>query len=292
MNKNKPLPEETDYFYEDVVELNDKTEDKTALQRGYSTEKTLSTISPAILSHYIPGDTPTLYASRRPNSSSFPDDHPLQSNSGGTAFTFFGVPIPPLNFNNIWGQTKGTNKRHKDSRRNSLPKKTSAIEQDGFTSISPSSGSSRPMATTTDYTLFEEETENEDEFDTIPKNKSILHTFAESSGSTRYYFSSTTEPPFYYNKISNSDNNFSKLVNITTRDSLFESATINSIIRSTAKPNIFNNQQQTTSTAIILQNDILVDQSERPSKLSTGNFISYQFIIVCILLIMLLHTNN
>ncbi|VVC38524.1 Hypothetical protein CINCED_3A023463 [Cinara cedri] len=269
-NENKPLPEETDYFYEDVVELNDKTEDKTELQRGYSTEKTLPTISPAVLSHYVPGDTPTLYASSRPNSSSFPDEHPLQSNSGGTAFTFFGVPIPPLNFNNIWGQTKGTGKRLKDSRRNSLPKKPSAIEQDGFTSMIPGSGGLRTIATTTDHTIFEEETDNEDNVDTIHKNNSTLYKFTKSSGPTpRYHFDSTTESPFYYNKFPNSDNNFSKFANITTRDSLFESATINSIIRSTTKPNLSNNQQQTTAAVPILQSNISVDQTERLPKLST-----------------------
>lgn len=250
----------------------------------------MPTISPDVLSHYVPGDTPTLYASSRPNSSSFPDEHPLQSNSGGTAFTFFGVPIPPLNFNNIWGQTKGTGKRLKDSRRNSLPKKTSAVEQDSFTSMLPGSGGFRPT-TTTDRTLFEKETGSEDDVDTIHKNKSTLHKFTESSGSTRYHYSSTTEPPFYYNKFSNSDNNFSKFVNITTRDSLFESATINSIIRSTAKPNL-SNQLQTTTAATILQSDISVDQSERPPKLSTGNIISFEFKILCVFHIMLLRANN
>lgn len=267
-NENKPLPEETDYFYDDVVDLNDKTE----IQRGFSTEKSLSTISPAILSHYIPGDTPTLYASTRSNSSSVNSDHPLQSNPGGTDFTFFGVPIPPLNFNNIWGQTKGTGKRLKDSRRNSLPKKSSAVEQDGFTPILPGTGGFRPMITTSDHNSFEEETDNEDEIDIVYRNKSTSNKIigSQSVGSSRYY-SSTTEIPFNYDKFPNSEYSYSKFVNITTRDSLFESATINSIIRSTAKPSFDSSQQQSAASATILQSNNSLNQSESLFKLSTGN---------------------
>lgn len=266
-NENKPLPEESDYFYDDVVDLNDKVE----FQREFSTEKTLSTISPAILSHYVPGDTPTLYASTRSNSSSVKNEHSQHTNSGNTDFTFFGVPIPPLNFNNIWGQTKGTGKRLKDSRRNSLPKKSSTIEQDSFTPILPGIGGFRPMMTTPDHNSFEEETDNEDEIDIVYRNKSASNKFAGSGGSLGYHFSSTTETPFYYDRYPNSEYSYSKFVNITTRDSLFESATINSIIRSTTKPILDNSQQQSAASATILQSDNSFNQSESLPKLSTGN---------------------
>lgn len=266
-NENKPLPEETDYFYDDVVDLNEKTE----YQRGFSTEKSLSTIPPAILSHYVPGDTPTLYASTRSNSSSVNNDHPLQNNPAtGTDFTFFGVPIPPLNFNNIWGQTKGTGKRLKDSRRNSLPKKSSAIEQDGFTPILPGTGGFRPMMTTSDHNSFQEETENEDEIDIVYRNNSSSNTILGFRGSSRYH-SSTTETPFHYDRFPSSEYSYSKFPNITTRDSLFESATINSIIRSTVKPSFDNSQQQSAASATILQSNDSLNQSENLSKLSTGN---------------------
>jgi len=276
-DKNKPLPEETDYFYDDVVDLNDKVEH----QRGFSTEKTLSTISPAILSHYVPGDTPTLYASPRPNSSSlYTDDHSVQSNAGGTAYTFFGVPIPPLNLNNIWGQGKGTGtgKRLKDSRRNSLPKRTSTVDQDGFTPILPgSTGSFRPMMTTPDNTFFGEDVENDGDEDNIYRNNSASNKIIGSGSPPRYQLSSTTESPYRYDRFSSNDLSFSKFVNITTRDSLYESATINSIIRPTAKPSITNNQQQTLATATTLQND-LVNQSEIPViQLSTGNNTTFKF---------------
>eukprot|EP00102_Acyrthosiphon_pisum_P022330 XP_016659540.1 PREDICTED: chaoptin isoform X2 [Acyrthosiphon pisum] len=258
-DKNKPLPEETDYFYDDVVDLNDKTE----LQRGYSTEKTLSTISPAILSHYVPGDTPTLYASSRPNSSSsYTDDHSVQSNAGGTAYTFFGVPIPPLSLNNIWGQSKGTGKRLKDSRRNSLPKRTSTVDQDSFTPILPGTNGYRPMMTTPDNNFFGEDVENEDDVENIYRNASASNKIIGSGSPPRYQFSSTTESPYRYDRFSSSDLSFSKFVNITTRDSLFESATINSIIRPTVKPSITNNQQQTLASATTLQSDDSANQSE------------------------------
>lgn len=271
-DKTKPLPEETDYFYEDVVDLNDKTE----VQRDVSTEKTSSTIPPAVLSHYVPGDTPTLYASARPNSSSYADEQPVQSNLGGTAYTFFGVPIPPINLNNIWGQTKGNGKRVKDSRRNSLPKKTSTVDQDGFTQLLPSAESFRPVMSTQDQNFSGEDMDSEEEDETIYKNNNSSNKIMGPGSTPRYHLSSTTESPYYFDRFSSNDVSYSKFVNITTRDSLFESATINSIIRPTGKPNLGNDQQQTASSPTLLQNDESANQPERPSKLSTGN-ISFEF---------------
>lgn len=272
-DKNKPLPEETDYFYEDVVDLNDKTE----LQRGFSTEKTLSTIPPAVLSHYVSGDTPTLYASTRPNSSSHTDEHSLQSNVGGTAYTFFGVPIPPINLNNIWGQTKGTGKRLKDSRRNSLPKKSTTVDQEGFTPMLPSTGGVRPaMSTpvmgTADNTFFGEEPESEEDTETVYKNRSTSNKNVGSSVPPRYFSSTTDNPP---HRFSSNDISYTKFLNLTTRDSLFESATINSIIRSTVKPSPANNHQPTAASPTPLPSEYTVNQSESPPRSSTGNIISF-----------------
>lgn len=270
--KTKPLPEETDYFYEDVVDLNDKTE----VQRDVSTEKTSSTIPPAVLSHYVPGDTPTLYASARPNGSSYAEGHPVQSNSGGPAYTFFGVPIPPINLNNIWGPTKGNRKRVKDSRRNSLPKKTSTVDQDGFTQSLPSAESFRPVMSTQDQNFSGEDMDSEEEEETMYKNNSSSNKIMGPGSTPRYHLSSTTESPYFFDRFSSNDVSYSKFVNITTRDSLFESATINSIIRPTAKPNLGNDQQQTASSPNLLQNDGSANQPERAPKLSTGN-ISFEF---------------
>lgn len=242
--------------------------EKTEFQRGFSTEKTISTIPPAVLSHYVSGDTPTLYASTKPNSSSYTNEQQLPNNQGGTAFTFFGMPIPPLNFNNIWSQTKGTGKRVKDSRRNSLPKKATTVEQDGFTPMLPGTGGFRPSMATPDHPFFGEEMyEEEEEIGNMYRNKSLSNKIKGSGGHSTYHFSSTTDTPFHYDRFTNSDS-YSKFINITTRDSLFESATINSIIRPTAKPSQANNQQQTATG--ISQSDDTVSTSENPHKLSTG----------------------
>lgn len=253
--------------------------DKTEFQRDFSTEKTISTIPPEILSHYVPGDTPTLYASTRPNTSSYAPENSSQGGSpgGGTAFTFFGVPIPPLNFNSAWGQAKGNGKRVKDSRRNSLPKKTSTVDQDGFTPMLPGTGGFRPIMSTPDNTFFGEDMESEEDNDTIYKNRSTSNKIIGLGGSTpRYHISSTTESPFQDDRYPGNEYSYSKFVNITTRDSLFESATINSIIRSTAKPNPSNNnQQQTAASDAIVHSDNTINQFDNLPKLSTGNIKSF-----------------
>lgn len=225
----------------------------------------------------MPGDTPTLYASTRPNNSSYTNEHQMQNNSGATSFTFFGVPIPPLNFNNIWGQTKSTGKRLKDSRRNSLPKKSSSIDQEGFTPMLPGTGGFRPIMTTPDHSYFGEETDSEDEFDIVYRNKSTSNKNKGSGSSMRYHFSSTTESPFQYERLPNSEYSFSKILNITTRDSLYESATINSMIRPTAKPSLANNLQQVAASDTITQTNDSIDQFESLPKSSTGKIVFFKF---------------
>lgn len=220
-----------------------------------------------------------MYASSRPNSSSsYTDDHSAQSNAGGTAYTFFGVPIPPLNLNNIWGQAKGTGKRLKDGRRNSLPKRTSTVEQDNFTPKLPVTNGFRPMMTTPDNNFFGEDVENEDDVENIYRNTSASNKIIGSGSPPRYQFSSTTESPYRHDRFSSSDLSFSKFINITTRDSLFESATINSIIRPTVKPSITNNQHQTLASATTLKSNDSVNQSEISLvQMSTGNNMSSKF---------------
>jgi len=201
----------------------------------------------------------------------------VQSNAGGTAYTFFGVPIPPLSLNNIWGQAKGTGKRLKDGRRNSLPKRTST-DQDSFTPMLPGTGSFRPLMTTPDNNFFGEDAENEDVVENIYKNNSASNKIIGSGSPPRYQLSSTTESPYHHDRFSSSDLSYSKFINITTRDSLFESATINSIIRPTTKPSISNNQQQMLASDNILQNDDSVNESEISLvQLSTGNNMSSKF---------------
>lgn len=199
----------------------------------------------------------------------------MQSNAGGTAYTFFGVPIPPLSLNNIWGQAKGTGKRLKDGRQNSLPKRTSTVDQDNFTPILPGTSGFRPMMTTPDNNFFGEDAENEDDVENIYRNTSASNKIIGSGSPPRYQLSSTTESPYRYDRFSSSDLSYSKFINITTRDSLFESATINSIIRPTVKPSTTNNQQQTLASTTILQSNDSANHSL--VQLSTGNNMSSKF---------------
>lgn len=124
------------------------------------------------------------------------------------------------------------------------------------------------MVSTTDHTLFGEEIENEEDNNTTYRNKNTSNIVVGSGGRTTRF---TTESPNQYDKFPGNEYSYSRFVNITTRDSLFESATINPIIRSTAKPNPFKNLQQTAASNVIAQSDNSFNQSESPTKLSTGN---------------------
>jgi len=136
----------------------------------------------------------------------------------------------------------------------------------------PGTGGFRPMVSTTVHTLFGEELENEEDNNTTYRNKNTSNKVVGPGGSTTRF---TTESPFQYDRLPGNEYSYSRFVNITTRDSLFESATINSIIRSTAKPNSFNNLQQTAASDAIAQSDNSFNQSESPTKLSTGNIKSF-----------------
>ncbi|KAB0797932.1 hypothetical protein PPYR_08925 [Photinus pyralis] len=107
-NQQRPSPEESDDFYEDFI---DYPYNETSLMVNINNETTETSQS----SHYISGDTPTIYAASSKNKSKI---HPpvtqnvnkitstAPSNSG---FTFFGVPLPSLNLNlnNLWSRGNG-----------------------------------------------------------------------------------------------------------------------------------------------------------------------------------------
>nr|CAD7404206.1 unnamed protein product [Timema cristinae] len=112
-----PPPEDTEYFYDEYVEYTyedgNTTNNSTVM---VATEVPLTvqvTSSPnipqsaTVSSHYVPGDTPTLYAGSRQHNKTAQD--PLKSsalttpspNSGG--FTFFGIPLPSISLGGLWG---------------------------------------------------------------------------------------------------------------------------------------------------------------------------------------------
>ncbi|KAG8332066.1 hypothetical protein J6590_029675 [Homalodisca vitripennis] len=110
----RPLPEESEYFYEDFVEYEENSTLPLNLSQ-YSSSTTesnlLQTIPPGVLSHFIPGDTPTLYAGTKSavtttTSSPSPSVYTRQPSS---AFTFFGMPLPSLG--SFWGSGRDTDGR-------------------------------------------------------------------------------------------------------------------------------------------------------------------------------------
>ncbi|KAJ8954411.1 hypothetical protein NQ318_011085 [Aromia moschata] len=123
-----PTPEESDYFYDDYVDYpyNESLSDSNGIHTNKYKNKEngdtvtmkvpLSTKSP----HFIPGesfylllredrngDTPTLYAGIK-NKTRKPDIPPKVNNSpSSSGFTFFGVPLPSLNLNQLLGSGSG-----------------------------------------------------------------------------------------------------------------------------------------------------------------------------------------
>lgn len=131
----KPLPEETDYFDPKFIEYHENSS-KTVAQN-----KTL--VPEGVMSHFIPGDTPTIYAGSRtkPN---ITKNQPTPQ--GSSAFTFFGMPIPSLNLNSFWNSGKSLEKPKKHGRNENWPPAVEPqIQKDGFVPILPGIGGFIPM---------------------------------------------------------------------------------------------------------------------------------------------------
>lgn len=97
----RPLPEESEYFYEEFVEYEENSSlplnvtQQSTYSSSSTTESSLQTIPPAVLSHFIPGDTPTLYAGTKPQTTTPPSPSTF-TRQPSSAFTFFGMPLPSL----------------------------------------------------------------------------------------------------------------------------------------------------------------------------------------------------
>ncbi|XP_014249730.1 protein artichoke-like [Cimex lectularius] len=154
----KPLPEETDYFYEDYIEY----EENVTLPSNFSQQQqkqpqqvvasstdapililTTSTHKPAAMSHFIPGDTPTLYA--KPGSVENKFQKP--SSKPGTSFTFFGMPLPYLNIDSFWGSSRNSDgKTRFPGAKGRVQQVTSPPKvEDGFRPMLPSTGGFKPI---------------------------------------------------------------------------------------------------------------------------------------------------
>lgn len=130
----KPLPEETDYFDPKFIEYHENN------SRPAPQNKTA--IPASVLSHFISGDTPTLYAGIKPKINATKPNTPPQSSS---AFTFFGMPLPSLNLNNFWNSGKSMDKSKKHGRHESWPPTEPEIQKDGFVPVLPGIGGFVPM---------------------------------------------------------------------------------------------------------------------------------------------------
>ncbi|KAF2904922.1 hypothetical protein ILUMI_01254 [Ignelater luminosus] len=123
-NKLAPSPEESDYFYDEYVDYpyNETLMASSLLANTNSTRNETITFKPDTetqkSSHYIVGDTPTIYAAASKNKTKSAHNPTIpkvvSSSPSSSGFTFFGVPLPNfnLNLNNLWGRGNGRMSEH------------------------------------------------------------------------------------------------------------------------------------------------------------------------------------
>lgn len=123
-NKLAPSPEESDYFYDEYVDYpyNETLMASSLLANTNSTRNETITFRPDTetqrSSHYIAGDTPTIYAAASKNKTKLNHNQNIpkivSSSPSSSGFTFFGVPLPNfnLNLNNLWGRGNGRMSEH------------------------------------------------------------------------------------------------------------------------------------------------------------------------------------
>ncbi|KAK5646779.1 hypothetical protein RI129_005243 [Pyrocoelia pectoralis] len=160
-NNGPPSPEESEYFYDEFI---DYPYNETMLLAKNETNQASQS------SHYISGDTPTIYAASHKNKSKL--NPPVTQNvnkvtaapqtTGG--FTFFGVPLPSLNLN-LWSRGNGRKaeivklpstplvaerksavvNKVPYSLRNFYPPTMPEIERGGFIPLLPGTGGFKPI---------------------------------------------------------------------------------------------------------------------------------------------------
>ncbi|XP_065164593.1 protein artichoke isoform X2 [Atheta coriaria] len=108
-NQLAPSPEESDYFYDEYIDYpynetlvhaqkHGQQHQQQQQQTGANQNKKFS--SP----HLIPGDTPVIYAASSKNRTKVPDTPKgVVGSPSSSGFTFFGLPLPSLNLNNLLG---------------------------------------------------------------------------------------------------------------------------------------------------------------------------------------------
>lgn len=103
-NNLSPSPEETDYFYDEFVDYPINMTSLTDTIKNNIRKPTNNNKNQQASSHYIPGDTPTIYAaSNNNNKSKLQPPKEVTGSPSSSGFTFFGVPLPSLGLNNLFG---------------------------------------------------------------------------------------------------------------------------------------------------------------------------------------------
>lgn len=169
-----PTPEESDYFYDEYVDYPYNETNILALEQNNSiyNEKVRSTTPKPekISSHFVPGDTPTIYAETKLNSTSHVPNLKVPS-PGTSGFTFFGVPLPTLSIGSLWGSGRKADRKmigRGNGRVQSYPEGYGSnqihrpypnhpeIQKGGFMPMLPGSGGFTPMiGNKTEGNLFE-----------------------------------------------------------------------------------------------------------------------------------------
>ncbi|XP_073995253.1 artichoke isoform X2 [Rhodnius prolixus] len=154
----KPLPEETDYFYEDYIEY----EENASLPIQLASSSTIiptaivppppqssTTRQPPPMSHFVAGDTPTLYAK--------PADE-AKNNKPKTTYTFFGMPLPSISLGNFWGSSRKQDGRGRftgiTATVQQVPSPPNKVEEGFRPMLSDVSGGFRPI-----FNPYEKKTE-------------------------------------------------------------------------------------------------------------------------------------
>lgn len=158
-NNFPPSPEESEYFYDDYV---DYPYNETLLN-----ETKINTVEPTTAkpsSHYISGDTPTIYAAPK-NKTKNPDaPKEIPGSPSSSGFTFFGLPLPSINLNGLLGNGRKeeqqqpatqsqadrkagivTSTSRGTGRGKVFPPTLPEIQTGGFVPVTPGYGGFKPM---------------------------------------------------------------------------------------------------------------------------------------------------
>lgn len=153
-----PSPEESEYFYDEYIDYpyNDTFSNHSLTHKSNSKSEFTTPSTPnKMSSHYIPGDTPVLYAAVNKNKTKTTEEPNTGSSTSpsSSGFTFFGVPLPALN--NLWPGGGRSSDRKADQTKNRVssgrggnlfPPTEPEIQKGGFVPILPgTSGGFRPI---------------------------------------------------------------------------------------------------------------------------------------------------